>query len=37
MEATRELTGDGYFIRLIFREGVRRGFFQRLIDLVRGA
>jgi hypothetical protein len=37
MEVTRELTGDGYSIRLIFREGVRRSFFQRLIDMVRGA
>ena len=36
MEATRELTGDGYSIRLIFREGVRRSFLQRLVDMVRG-
>lgn len=36
MEATRELAGDGYSIHLIFREGVRRSFFQRLIDMVRG-
>lgn len=36
MEVTRDLTGDGYSIRLIFREGVRRGFFQRLADMVRG-
>jgi hypothetical protein len=36
MEATRDLTGDGYSIRLIFREGVRRSFFQRLVDMVRG-
>lgn len=37
MEATRELRGDGYSIRLVFREGVRRTFVQRLIDMVRGA
>jgi len=35
MEVTRELTGDGYFIRFIFREGVRRSLIQRLIDMVR--
>jgi hypothetical protein len=37
MEATRDITGDGYFIRLIFREGVRRSFIQRLLDGLRGA
>jgi hypothetical protein len=37
MEATRDLTGDGYSIRLIFREGIRRSLFQRLIDMLRGA
>ena len=37
MEATRELTGDGYSIRLIFRQGIRRNFIQRLIDMVRGS
>jgi hypothetical protein len=36
MEVTRELTGNGYSIRLLFREGVRRTFIQRLIDMVRG-
>jgi hypothetical protein len=36
MEATRDLTGDGYSIRLVFREGVRRSFFRRLVDMVRG-
>jgi hypothetical protein len=30
MEVTRDLVGDGYSIKLIFREGVRRGFFERL-------
>lgn len=36
MEAIRELTGEDYSIRLIFREGVRRSFFQRLVDVMRG-
>jgi hypothetical protein len=36
MEATRELTGEGYSIRLVFREGVHRSFFQRLLDRLRG-
>jgi hypothetical protein len=36
MEATRELTGNGYSVRLIFREGIRRSFLQRLIEMVRG-
>ena len=37
MEASREFTGDGYSIRLIFREGVRRSLLRRLVDIVRGA
>jgi hypothetical protein len=36
MEATRELTGDGYSLRLIFREGVRRSYMQQLLDAIRG-
>jgi hypothetical protein len=36
MEATRDLTGDGYSIRLVFRQGVRRTFLERLMDMVRG-
>jgi hypothetical protein len=36
MEATRELKGDGYSVRLIFREGVRRTFFEWLVDVLRG-
>ena len=36
MEVTRELAGDGYLVRLIFREGVKRGFFQRLFEKLRG-
>ncbi len=36
MEATRDLTGNGYSIRIIFREGVRRTFIQKLIDRLRG-
>jgi hypothetical protein len=37
MEATRELKGDGYSVRLIFREGIRRSLLQQLIDKLRGA
>jgi len=36
MEVTRDLAGDGYSIRLIFREGVRRSFLQKLIDRFKG-
>ena len=36
MEVTRDLVGDGYSIKVIFREGVRRGFFERLVDRLRG-
>ena len=36
MEATRDITGEGYSIRLIFSEGVRRIFVQRLLDKLRG-
>jgi hypothetical protein len=32
MEVTRDLVGDGYSIRLIFREGVRRSVLQRLFE-----
>jgi hypothetical protein len=36
MEVTRDLVGDGYAIKLIFREGVRRSLFERLIERLRG-
>ncbi len=36
MEVTRDLVGDGYSIKIIFREGVRRRFFEKLIDRLRG-
>jgi hypothetical protein len=36
MEVTRDLTGDGYSIKVIFREGVRRSFFEKLVDRLRG-
>jgi hypothetical protein len=36
MEVTRDLVGEGYSIKVIFREGVRRGFLERFIDRLRG-
>jgi hypothetical protein len=36
MEATRDLVAEEYSIKLIFREGVRRSFFERLVDRLRG-
>jgi hypothetical protein len=36
MEVTRALVGEGYSIKVIFREGVRRGFFDKLVDRLRG-
>lgn len=37
MEATRELSGDGYLVRLVFSEGVRKKFFQRLLEKLKGS
>jgi hypothetical protein len=37
MEATRELSGEGYLVRLVFSQGVRRGFLQRLLEKFKGA
>jgi hypothetical protein len=37
MEATRELRGDGYLIRLVFNQGIKKGFLQRLFEKVKGA
>lgn len=36
MEVTRDLKGDAYFIKVIFREGVRRSLFEKLADRLRG-
>jgi hypothetical protein len=36
MEVTRDLVGEGYSIKVVFREGVRRGFFEKLVDRLRG-
>ena len=36
MEVTRDLVGDGYAIKLIFREGIRHSLFERLMDRLRG-
>jgi len=36
MEVTRELAGDGYRIRLIFREGGKQGFFKKWLERLRG-
>jgi len=37
MEATRELSGEGYRIRLLFSQGVKKGLLQRLLDKLKGA
>jgi hypothetical protein len=37
MEATRELSGEGYLVRLVFNQGAPKGFFQRLLDRIKGA
>jgi hypothetical protein len=37
MEATRELSGEGYLIRLVFNQGVQKSFLQRFIDRLKGA
>ena len=36
LSVTRDLTGDGVSVKLIFRVNVRRSFFERLIDAIRG-
>ena len=36
LEVTRDLTGEGYSIRIIFREGVRRSIFAKFVDALRG-
>jgi hypothetical protein len=37
MEATRELKGDGYLVRLVFNQGVQKGFLQRLLEKLKGS
>jgi hypothetical protein len=36
MKVTRDLVGDGYSIKVIFREGARRSFLEKLIDRLQG-
>jgi hypothetical protein len=36
MEVTRDIVGGGYSIKVIFREGIRRSFLERVIDRLRG-
>ena len=36
ISVTRDVTGDGVSVKLIFRVNVRRSFFERLIDAIRG-
>jgi hypothetical protein len=36
MHVTRDLVGEGYSIKVIFREGDRRSFFEKLVDRLRG-
>jgi hypothetical protein len=36
MEVTRDLVGEGYSIKVIFQEGVRHGFFEKLLGRLRG-
>jgi hypothetical protein len=36
MEVARDIAGDGFSIKVIFREGIRQSFFERIIDRLRG-
>jgi hypothetical protein len=36
MKVTRDLVGEGYTVMVIFREGDRRGFLEKLFDRLRG-
>jgi hypothetical protein len=36
LHVSREVAGDGYLIKLVFRAGDRRSSFQRLLDALRG-
>ncbi|WP_316232850.1 hypothetical protein [Bradyrhizobium sp. SZCCHNPS2010] len=37
IEATRELSGEGYHVRLMFSQGARKGLVGRLLEKLRGA
>jgi hypothetical protein len=36
MEVTRDPVGEGYSIKVIFREGIRQGLFKKLLGRLRG-
>src|SRR3569833_1267098 len=36
MEVTRDISGDGYSIRILFQEGVKKSFLQTFFDRLRG-
>jgi hypothetical protein len=36
MHVAREVVGDGFLVKLIFRAGDQRTLFQRLLDALRG-
>ncbi|TWI60488.1 hypothetical protein IQ16_07608 [Bradyrhizobium huanghuaihaiense] len=36
MEAERELSGEGYLVRLVFTQGARKGLVQRLLEKFKG-
>lgn len=36
MEATRELRGDGYAVRLVFRQGGKQSLIRRLFEKFKG-
>ena len=37
MEATRELSGEDYHVRLVFSQGKRKGLLERLLEKLRGS
>jgi hypothetical protein len=36
IQVTRDLTGDGYAVHVVFGAGLRRSFWDKLVDAVRG-
>ena len=36
MHVRREISGEGYSVKIIFRTGDRRNLFQRVMDVLRG-
>jgi hypothetical protein len=36
MEATRELSGEDYHVRLVFNQGARKGLLERMLEKLRG-